>query len=84
MKYNEELKDTNLKDSDTCSDSLNHIDIIVDDSDQNNDHEVNNVRDNVHLYDMNEEVNDVLDNIEGNSEGNVVHHENVNFQVLEM
>ena len=27
---------SNLKDSDTCSDSIKPIDIIVDDSDQNN------------------------------------------------
>jgi hypothetical protein len=33
----------------SCSDSINPLDIIVNYSDQNNDHEVNNLHDNVNL-----------------------------------
>ena len=56
------------------------MDIIADDSDENNDHEVNNLRDNVDFNNIDEEVNDVMDNIEENVnevEGNVVNYQNL-------
>ena len=58
----------------SCSDSINPMDIIVDDSDQHKDHEMNNLHNNVDFNNMNVEINDVLDNIEENVnkvEGNV-------------
>ena len=50
LKQNHESEDSNHKDSDTCSDSFNSIDTIVDDSDQNNEHEVNNLHNNTYRF----------------------------------
>ena len=67
---------SSINDGITCSDSKNLIDIIVEDSEQNNEHTVNNLLDIVEVNNMDEEVNNAIDNIEeniieveGNAEG---------------